>query len=274
MSDRTDPRKVLPELQRRAAKRFGQHFLARPSVCTRMVRVAKVAPGDRVLEIGPGLGVLTEQLLEAGAEVTALEVDDDLAGHIGRTFPAVRLLHTDATRVDWAEVLPGEGWKVVANLPYNVGTGLVMDLARQHGRVASLTVMLQAEVVERLVAEAGSRTYGAVTVELAAHAEARAVFAIPPDAFVPPPKVRSLVARIDVLPAPRTGAVAPGWLDRVVRAGFAQRRKTLKNALTAVFGADRATSALQKSGIDGGLRAERLDLSSWVALSEALHGPT
>lgn len=267
-----DPRAVLRALEQRARKRFGQHFLARPSIVDRMVRVAGVRPGDRVLEIGPGLGILTEALVDAGAEVVAVEVDDDLAARIASLLPTVRVVHADATRVDWSQVCPGEGWKVVANLPYNVGTGLVTDLLRAAPRFASQTVMLQAEVVERMTAEPGTKAYGALTVEIALRGTADAVIAVPPEAFVPPPKVRSLVVHVVPHPAPLTGGLAPDAVDKVIRAAFSQRRKTLLNSLGSAVGRERAESALRRAGLDPGLRAEVLDPPAFVALAEALAG--
>ncbi|MCB9680387.1 MAG: ribosomal RNA small subunit methyltransferase A [Alphaproteobacteria bacterium] len=271
--DPSDPRRILKDLEQRARKRFGQHFLARASIVERMVRAAQVAPGDRVLEIGPGLGILTQALLHAGADLTAVEVDDDLAARVVEVYPAVRLVHGDATRQDWAAVCPGAGWKVVANLPYNVGTGLVMDLARQPERFTRLVVMLQAEVVERMVAPPGNKTYGALTVELRARGVARAIIGVPREAFVPPPKVRSLVVQVDLYDAPRVGKGTPAHFDRVVKAAFSQRRKTVRNALSALFGGDRSERALAEAGIDPQLRAEALPQDAFVALSDALVPP-
>lgn len=263
------PRAVLAELEQRAKKRFGQHFLARPSVCERMVRSARVVPGDRVLEVGPGLGILTEALVAAGAEVTAIEIDPTLATRLAERLPQVRVVQADATRADWSELLPGGGWKVVANLPYNVGTGLVMDLLRS-GRVASITAMLQAEVVGRMVAGAGDELYGALSVEVALRAGGAVVASVPPEAFVPPPKVHSLVVHLVVHPVAESGGLDPADVDRVVRAAFAQRRKTVRNSLAATFGAARTAGALAAAGVDPGARAEVLDRAAFVALARAL----
>ncbi len=271
MSDHADPRRVLKELEQRARKRFGQHFLARPSVVTRMVRLANVKPGDRVLEIGPGLGILTEALLAAGADVTAVEVDDDLAARVREVFPTVRLVHQDATTVDWSELCPGEGWKLVANLPYNVGTHLVMALMRRPAPAfESLTCMLQAELVARMAAPPGSRTYGSLSVHLQARAAVRPLFGVPPAAFVPPPRVDSTVIRIEPYHPADLGCDDPAHFDRVVGAAFSQRRKTLRNSLTPLYGRDRAEAALRSVGIDPGLRAEVLDLDAFRQLAGAL----
>ncbi len=270
MTGASDPRALLRELEQHARKRFGQHFLARPAVVARMVRAAKVGPGDRVLEIGPGLGILTEALLAAGAAVTAIEVDNDLAARVARVYPEVSLVHADATRVDWAAVCPGEGWKVVANLPYNVGTGLVMDLARQTGRFCAQTVMLQAEVVDRMAAQPRTKAYGALTVQLAARAEVRPLFGVPPEAFVPPPKVSSTIVHVAHRAAPDVGPAGEVAFDRVVTAAFAARRKTLRNTLGAMVGKERAEQALHAAGVDPGARAETLDVAAFRALAAAV----
>lgn len=268
-----DPVRVLKELEQHAKKRFGQHFLAKPSLVRRMVVAAGVQPGDKVLEIGPGLGILTQALVEAGAQVTCVEVDEILGPRIARLFPEVRVVQADATKVDWDDVCPGEGWACVANLPYNVGTGLVMDLARQPQRFRRLTCMLQAEVVNRLCAEPGTKAYGALTVQLALWGDARPVLAVPPSAFVPPPKVDSLVVRVDLHEAPRTDGQPPAAVERTIKAAFSQRRKTLRNALKATYGAERVAAALDAIDLDGGVRAERLEASAFVALSAALSEP-
>lgn len=265
------PRRLLRELEQRARKRFGQHFLADVGLVRRIVRGARVEPGDRVVEIGPGLGILTEALVEAGAEVTAVELDRDLAAFLRERHPGLRLVEGDATRVDWSEVAPGEGWKVVANLPYNVGTTLTMDLLRQPDRFRSVTVMLQLEVVERLMAGPNTRAYNALSVEAQVRATPVFLTTVEPGAFHPPPKVRSAVVRLEVLPDPATGGVPPDAFDRAVRAAFHHRRKTLANSLAAVYGRDRAARALQAAGIDPGLRAQALDLDGMRALARAIH---
>jgi 16S rRNA (adenine1518-N6/adenine1519-N6)-dimethyltransferase len=265
-----DPRAALRELERGANKRFGQHFLARRDIVERIVRMAGVQPGDRVVEVGPGLGVLTKALVAAGARVVAVEVDGDLVEHLRTEVPEAELMHADATRVDWSQVAPGEGWKLVANLPYNVGTGIVMDVVRQPGRFRSLTVMLQAEVVARMVAAAGTDPYGALSVQLQARARATAWFDVPPSAFVPPPKVVSTVVRIDLLERPDAGPAGVEALDRVVRSAFARRRKMLRGTLGADFGRARAEAALQEAGVEATLRAEEVDLRGFQRIAAAM----
>jgi 16S rRNA (adenine1518-N6/adenine1519-N6)-dimethyltransferase len=266
----SDPRAVLASLERTAQKRFGQHFLARQDIVDAIVRTAGVRPGDKVVEVGPGLGILTASLVAAGAEVLALELDGALLDHLHRAVPGARVVHADATRAVWPELCAGSGWKLVANLPYNVGTGILMDAVRQPGTFCQATVMLQAEVIDRLAAPAGSDDFAALSVHLQARAAPWIAIEVPPSAFVPPPKVHSRVMRVDVFPTPQTGDAAPADFDRTVTAAFAQRRKMLRNTLKAAFGAERADAALEAAGIPGTHRAESLDLDGFRRLAAAL----
>ncbi len=276
MKPTNDPRALLRDLEQRARRRFGQHFLTDLGVVRRMVSGARVNPGDRVVEIGPGLGILTESLLAAEVQLTAVELDRDLAGYIRERFPQVNLVEGDAARVDWGETTPGSGWKVVANLPYNVGTTVVMQLVRRPETFASVTVMLQLEVVQRMLAEPGSKAYGALSVQVQARSRPRFVLKLPPGAFHPPPKVDSAVIHLDVHEVPATGRAPAEHFDKVVRAAFSHRRKTLRNSLAASWGRERADAGLESAGIDPGLRAEQVDLAGYVALAEADHdrGPS
>lgn len=267
-----DPRGILAVLEQRARRRFGQHFLHDMGVVERIVRRSGVGEGDRVLEIGPGLGILTHALVSTGAQLTAVELDRDLADHIERVFPQVTLVRGDALKQHWREVLGGEPHVVVANLPYNVGTHVVMQLVSLPDLFPRIVVMLQKEVIDRMLAEPGGKAYGALTVQLRARARASHLLAVPPGAFHPPPKVQSAVVRIEPFEEPRCGDVDVAFFDKVVRAAFSHRRKTLRNSLTPVFGKERAVDALAAAGIDDGLRAEVLDLDAYRRLAAALHG--
>lgn len=271
MTDASDPRAVLKELQQRAKKRFGQHFLARPTVVHRMIRIARVSEGDKVVEIGPGLGILTHALLQTGCDLTAIEIDDDLYAHIERTYPGVRVVHVDALKADWDDIAPGPGHKLVANLPYNVGTHLVMDCARMPERFSSITVMLQKEVIDRMAAGPGTKAYGALSVQLQVRGDVRHAFDVPPGAFIPPPKVHSAIVHVDLYDRPNVGDLSPAFFDKVVTAAFGQRRKTVRNALTPLFGRDVAVAALTDAGIRPDLRAEKLEVAGFLALANALH---
>ena len=173
-------------------------------------------------------------------------------------------------KVDWSEVAPGSGWKVVANLPYNVGTHVLMDLLRQTGRFDSISVMLQQEVLDRLMAVPGTKAWGALSVEAQVRGRPVYLLKVPPGAFHPPPKVQSGVVRFDVHEQPQTHGVELKWFDRVVRAAFTHRRKTVANSLSSSFGKERSRVALKAAGIDPGVRAETLDPESFARLAKAL----
>lgn len=264
-----DSRALLRELESTARKRFGQHFLEDANIVSRIVRGARLQPGDHVVEIGPGLGVLTRALLAADVRLTAVELDRDLAAYLRRSLPDLDLIEGDAAKVDWTKVVK-PGAKVVANLPYNVGTTVVMQLLRS-GLFSSITVMLQKEVVNRFMAEPSTRAYGALTVEAAVWARPIFVAAVPPGSFHPPPKVESAVVRLDSHPdGPRTGGVDPVLFDRVVQGAFAKRRKTLVNSLRDRFPKEDILTVLEQLDIDPRIRGEALSFTQFQALASAL----
>lgn len=270
MSDPTRPAALLRQLQGQARKRFGQHFLTNAATVQKIVARAGVGEGSPVLEIGPGLGVLTEALLAAGAQVTAVEVDRDLAAFLRARHPQLRLIEGDALKQDWSTLLAGSGWRCVANLPYNVGTRLVTELITQPDTFERLVVMLQREVAERMVAPAGSRKRGSLSVHMEAFSQAQLAIRVPPGAFHPPPKVDSAVIDVQLRPTPRIGSASIAQFTRVNRAAFSAPRKTLRNALRTVFPSQVVAAGLEQAGVDGGCRASVLTLEEVVRLAEAL----
>ena len=263
---------------------MGQNFVADPNTVRRIARLAGVGPGSRVVEIGAGLGSLTLALAEAGvASVVAVEVDRyvvPVLRSVVASSPAaasvVRVVEADAREVDWPAVLGSgsgsgsDGWSLVANLPYNVATPLVLDLLDGVPAISSMLVMVQREVGERLAASVGSAAYGAVSVKVAYWAEARVVGRVPPSVFVPEPRVESalvsIVRRADG-PAVPSSVVPFDRLFEVVRAGFAHRRKMLRGTLAAV---GIGPSAFEAAGVAPTARAEELSVSDWGRL--AAHG--
>jgi 16S rRNA (adenine1518-N6/adenine1519-N6)-dimethyltransferase len=248
---------------------LGQHFLADPSVVQRAIELAELAPGTHILEVGPGRGALTFPLLDAGFRVTAVEFDRTLAEQLAAS-PREGLVveQADFLRFDLAR-LPEPRMPVVANLPYSTGTAIVTRLLESPERFPRMVVMLQREVANRLRAGPGSRTYGSLSILTQVHAEVREGFSVPPSAFRPPPKVESAVVRLDVSPEPRFDVGDPQRFRRVVRAGFSQRRKTLRNALGSNFGKERSVAALEEAGIDPVRRAETVSIEEFVALAAA-----
>lgn len=260
----------LRALEQRARRRFGQNFLVSTESVERIVRAAGIRPGDRVLEIGPGLGILTEQLREAGAEVRCVEIDRDLAAALQELWPDLPLTNADAMRVDFAEICSGEGWKVVANLPYNVATPLLLRLLRRPDIFSTMTLMFQREVGDRILAGPSESPRGSLSVQVQARAKVRSVLHLAPGAFHPPPKVHSVVLGFELLPAPDFGGVDGAEFDRTVRLGFQHRRKTLLNSLGSGVDRARAQAACDAAGVDARRRAETLTLEEWRSLASAL----
>jgi len=263
------PKTLLKGLEQQARKRFGQNFLISDSVLKQIVSLSKVNQDSKVVEIGPGLGALSRHLLETGATVHAVELDRDLAAFLKEDLPGLVVHQGDALKIDWAEVCPGEGWTVCANLPYNVATPIVLKLLGQYPRFSRLVLMFQDEVAKRLVAEPRTGAYGSLSVFAQAHSRVQYGFRIPPGAFYPAPKVHSAVVRFDLYDSPLTGGCEPKFFERVVRAGFMQRRKRLSNAIGSQFGKALAVEALDAT-VGAGRRAEELDLEEWGRLAAAL----
>jgi len=273
-----DVRGLLAAHDVRPSRALGQNFLADPNTARRIVRLAGVGPGQRVLEVGPGVGSLTVALAEAvspGGEVLALELDRHLLpvlGEVVADLPAVRVVHGDALTADYEALLGDAGpWRMVSNLPYNVATPLVARLLDDVPQLSVLSVMVQKEVAERLAAPPGSRASGAISVKVAYHATAAVVGTVPPTVFVPRPKVDSAVVRFERRAAPPVDVPSPEALFGLARAGFAQRRKTLRQALRPALG-DRAEEVLAGAGLPPSLRAEALTLDQWAALARAAEG--
>lgn len=271
-------RRLLSEHGLRPSKALGQHFLADGNTIQRIVDIAQVRPGDRIVEIGPGLGALTQGLLDQGAYVAAIEKDAGLFRVLSELFsghPRLVLLHADALRVDPSGVFPGE-WpsgtprKVVANLPYYITSQLLMHILESAPPFEQVVVMVQREVAQRLVAPPGSKEYGALTVGVAFRAEVELAAKIPPTVFIPPPAVASEVVVLRPRPCPYDVG-DPACFHRVVRAAFGKRRKTLANALKELgLSAREAALALEACGIDPARRGETLTLAEFASLSGAL----
>jgi len=256
-----DPRRAL-----------GQNFVADPNTVRRIARLADVGPGDSVLEIGAGLGSLTLALAELGPRVVAVETDRDLLPVLrsvvaSSTHPSpIEVVEADARTARWDDVLAGDdSWTLVANLPYNISTSLVLDLLAEAPRITRMLVMVQREVGERLAAGPGSAAYGIPSVLVACRAKATVVGRVPASVFVPVPRVESVLVRID------RHTVAPVDVDldalaRVVRTAFGQRRKMLRKSLQGMVAAD----AFAAAGIEATDRPESLGLDDWARLTAAI----
>jgi 16S rRNA (adenine1518-N6/adenine1519-N6)-dimethyltransferase len=264
-------RALLAEHGLRPSRRRGQHFLADPNTARRIVRLAGVDAGDRVLEIGAGLGSLTLALRERGCSVLALEIDRKLVNVLEREVaddPDVRVVAGDALAVDYDALLGAGPWSCVSNLPYNVATPVVIRLLQEVPSMTSGLVMVQREVAERLVAAPGSAAYGAPSVKVAYYAEAKIVGMVPRAVFVPVPKVDSALVELVRRDAPPVDVPSRERLFQLVRAGFAHRRQMLRRTLRPALG-ELAEDTLTDAGIDPRARAESLGLDEWAALARA-----
>ena len=262
-------REALAEHGLLAKKAFGQHFLLDLNITRKIARLAEVGPGDRVIEVGPGPGGLTRALLETGAQVTAIEKDlrfrPLLEGLAGAAAPgALTLEFADALAADEAVLTAGAPGHVVSNLPYNVGTALLIKWLTGPWTPASMTLMFQKEVAQRIVAPVDGQAYGRLAVIARATCQAQIVMDVPARAFTPPPKVESAVVRLTPRPdrpsAPRLDA-----LQKLTAAAFGQRRKMLRASLKALGGEPLIAAA----GLDPQARAETVDVDGFLRLADA-----
>jgi 16S rRNA (adenine1518-N6/adenine1519-N6)-dimethyltransferase len=263
--------KKLPHVKRRA---LGQHFLRDTGIARAIVELVAPTSADLVVEIGPGEGALTGELVRRAGRLVALEVDRGLLEALRRRWPAVEILEADARTWDYGALERPAGGRVlvVGNLPYSVGKPIVAALLQARTAIDAMALMLQREVAERLAAPPGGKVYGAMSVLTQAVCDVELALRVPPGAFRPPPKVDSAVVRL----TPRWHARVPPELEarfrEVVRAAFASRRKTLANALTGALGLSLGVvrEAATRSGVDPGRRAETLTIEEFVSLTTRL----
>ena len=253
----------------KARKRFGQNFLHDPHVIQRIVDSIRPRAGQRVVEIGPGEGALTRELLPLLGQLDVVELDRDLIPRLESTCGALgdlRIHQADALKFDFCQLSPGPAQlRVVGNLPYNISTPLLFHLLEMSHCIQDMHFMLQKEVVERITAQPGSGQYGRLSVMLQFHCETEMLFTVGPGAFHPAPKVDSAVVRLIPHRQPPV-AVDPAVLSQLVSRAFAQRRKTLRNNLKGVLDGDTIASL----GIDPGIRPERLSLEEFARLAQAI----
>ena len=258
-------------MSHKARKRFGQNFLHDPGIIGRIVQVVAPSPEDHLVEIGPGQGAITEQFLPRVGRLDAVELDRDLVRLLESRYGGQELFHlhsADALKFDFCALAEkGEKLRVVGNLPYNISTPLLFHLLENSQCIRDMHFMLQKEVVERMVAAPGSKTYGRLSVMLQIRCQVQMLFPIGPGAFQPPPKVDSAFVRL-IPYADLLHPVADMTLfAQLVTQAFSQRRKTLRNTLKGLVEPDTITDC----GIDPSLRAEQLSLKDFACLANALH---
>lgn len=249
----------------RARKRFGQNFLHDRHWIERIAKAVNATEGDDIVEIGPGQAALTRELIAGAGKVRAVEIDRDLAAWLKETFPkSLSLIEADALTLDWTQVAKNDNLRVVGNLPYNISSPLLFKLLEAADHVKDQHFMLQKEVVDRMVAQHGSKTYGRLSVMLQWRYRMQKLFDVPPGAFNPPPKVMSSVVRMIPKAKEEVPSVDFELFSSVVANAFSQRRKTIRNALSALLSAEEIAAC----DVDPGARAEALPLDAFVRLAQ------
>jgi 16S rRNA (adenine1518-N6/adenine1519-N6)-dimethyltransferase len=251
---------------------LGQNFVVDPNTVRRIARLADVGPHDHVIEIGAGIGSLTAALAETGASILAYEVDSGLIAPLKETVGGlanVRVVHADVTEIDWAsELSSADSWVLVANLPYNIATPLVVGLLDDVPSIKRMLVMVQKEVGERFVASPRTPAYGSVTVKINYWAEARIAGLVPPTVFLPRPNVDSALVSITRRDKPAVPvSVDRDWLFTLIRTGFGQRRKMLRRSLAGLV----EPAEFERAGVSPEARAEELDVWAWGLLASNTH---
>ena len=265
-------RHILKKFNLRASKRLGQNFLIDSEVVQKIVEAAEISEGEEILEIGPGIGTLTQGLLETGAKVTAVELDKKLPAVLAETlagYENFKLIQGDILKTNLSEIFSGS-FKVVANLPYYITTQILLTLLEKKLPITKTVTMVQREVAERMTAAAGSKIYGAMSVAVQFRADVKILFDVLPKSFLPRPEVTSSVVVCDVREFPQKVSDEEFFI-KVVRASFGQRRKTILNSLVgAGFSREIISNSLEQAGINFERRAETLSVEEFIKLSEAV----
>ncbi len=255
------------------SKKLGQNFLIKRGIVDEIVHAAELTPGEPVLEVGPGIGTLTQGLAQSGADVTAIELDRRLLEVLDTTLASydnVRIIHGDVLKLDVPSIMNHKPFKVVANLPYYITTPIIMSLLESKLPIERLVVMVQKEVALRMVAKPGTKDYGALSVAVQYYTKPDIVLDVPPKSFLPAPAVTSSVIRCVLRDKPPVDVIDEKLFFRVVKAGFAQRRKTFSNTMkTTGLSKDRIEELLAKANIDGQRRGETFTLQEFADVANA-----
>ena len=255
------------------SKKLGQNFLIKRGIVDEIVHAAEITVGEPVLEVGPGIGTLTQGLAQSGADVTAIELDRRLLEVLDTTLASydnVRIIHGDVLKLDVPTIMNHKPFKVVANLPYYITTPIIMSLLESKLPIERLVVMVQKEVALRMIAKPGTKDYGALSVAVQYYTEPDIVLDVPPKSFLPAPAVTSSVIRCVLRDKPPVDVIDEKLFFRVVKAGFAQRRKTFSNTMkTTGLTRDRIEELFAKANIDGQRRGETFTLQEFADVANA-----
>lgn len=255
------------------SKKLGQNFLIKRGIVDEIVHAAELTVGEPVLEVGPGIGTLTQGLAQSGADVTAIELDRRLLEVLDTTLASydnVRIIHGDVLKLDVPTIMNHKPFKVVANLPYYITTPIIMSLLESKLPIERLVVMVQKEVALRMIAKPGTKDYGALSVAVQYYTEPDIVLDVPPKSFLPAPAVTSSVIRCVLRDKPPVDVIDEKLFFRVVKAGFAQRRKTFANTMrTTGLSKEQIDDILVKANIDGQRRGETFSLQEFADVANA-----
>lgn len=253
--------------------KLGQNFLIRPDIVSAIAEAAEAGPGVSVMEIGAGIGTLTQGLAETGAEVTAFELDrglEKVLSHTLERYPNVHIIYEDVLKADLKKILDGKDWHCAANLPYYITTPILLSLIQSGLPISLFVFMMQKEVADRVEARPGTRAYGALSIAVQYYCTVERVMDIPPSAFIPHPAVYSTVLKMRRREKPAVSVKDDRLFFRLVKAGFGQRRKIFSNAMKAAgISPDMASAILVKTGIDGKRRGETFSMEEYGRLSDA-----
>jgi len=268
-----NPREFFSDHSGFPSKSLGQNFLKDKNILDKVVSLAELTDKDEVLEIGPGLGALTEELAKRADRVVAVEKDKKLIGRLtelSEAYGNIELISEDSLNIDFRNLFKGGGIKVVSNLPYSVSTPILIKLLETRDIFSTLVLMLQLEVGERIASGPGTKKYGSISVLLQTYFDITLEFRVPPAAFWPKPKVHSVVLKLVPLNAPRAPIDDEKLYEKVIRAAFSSRRKMLGNSLRSAFPKDFVLKALESSGIDRKRRAETLTIQEFSRICKNL----
>lgn len=253
-------------MKHRARKRFGQNFLVDDAFIARIISVIAPRAGQQIIEIGPGREALTGPLMASGARLRVVEIDRDLAATIRSRHPGLEVICDDALRVNFSDLAGEEAYRLVGNLPYNISTPLMFHLMEQRKLPADMHFMLQKEVVDRLIAQPGSKTWGRLSLMTQNLAEISKLIDVPPEAFSPKPRVDSAIVRLVPRPSPLVPKEHQQAFNKLVAQAFTMRRKTLRNGLRGLLD----TAQIESAGVDASWRPEQLSLKQFSQLAAIL----
>lgn len=273
LADRKVISYIIHRFKFRTKHKLGQNFLIRPDVVARIAEAADIGPGKKVLEIGPGIGTLTQALARTGADVTAIEIDrslEDVLNHTMEPYKNVHIIFDDVMKANLPEILGNDDWHAAANLPYYITTPILMHLIQSDLPISVFVFMMQKEVADRIMAEPGGKDYGALTIAVQFYCTVERVMDIPPSAFMPRPKVTSTVLKLTRRKEPAVKVKDERLFFRLVKMGFGQRRKVFTNAMkSGGITKETANEILEKTGIDGKRRGETFSLEEYGKLADA-----